>query len=96
MRLIDAGELIKSLKEIHAEYTEHYKDDLSVFLKHYNYFDGLTDAIRDVHEQPTIKAIPIDWITNHLKEHEGTGWEAVYRAMIVAMVAEWGKENETD
>ena len=75
MRLIDADKLIKGIKE----------------LWDYKTVDGITattvlkQTITDIENQPTVEAIPIEWI----KEHYGwltmageiiKGWEAEHGA----------------
>lgn len=39
------------------------------------------------------EAIPIEWIEEHLKKHEGPDWLAIYHDMIVSMVREWKAEQ---
>lgn len=80
MRLIDADKLIKDIKE----------------LWDYKTVDGITAAtvlkqtITDIENQPTVEAIPIEWI-------EEWGWKnGMSESMSLrVMIDDWEKENET-
>lgn len=93
MRLIDADKLIKGIKE----------------LWDYKTVDGITattvlkQTITDIENQPTVKAIPIEWIEKWLDKTTGTkDGDDISQlpeqlkfaiGMINLMEMEWEKEN---
>jgi len=81
MRLIDADNLIKDVME----------------LWDYKTVDGITattvlkQTITDIENQPTVKAIPIEWIEQWCDNH----WGDYYGVRVTDMLADWEKENES-
>lgn len=87
MRLIDADKLMLSLADwelqeapIHTyeKPKEFTADDMQTMI-----WRTIRDCESAVEEQPTVKAIPIEWIKKHY------GWLTMAGEMIVA----WEKEN---
>ena len=81
MRLIDAEHLIKK--------AEKEKDD--GLLED----DGLETIYYELSDEPTVDAIPVEWLLNdwNPKELEDVGYQVMRR-----IIADWAerKENETD
>ena len=81
MKLIDANELKKDFLGLH-DCPNGFSDT----------YDKAT-IIGVVDEQPTVEAIPIEWILNHPKfPHKNED----RKRCILDMIADWKKENETD
>ena len=81
MRLIDADELVKICRKGWRLFG--FSDE-----KICHWVDEY-----DINAQPTIKAIPIEWILNHPKfPHKNED----RKKCILDMIADWEKENETD
>ena len=96
MRLIDADKLMLSLADwelqeapIHTcvKPKEFTADDMQEMI-----WKTIRDCESAVEEQPTVKAIPIEWINNWLN----TGRNAKYFIPMMKMVEEWEKENGTE
>lgn len=103
MRLINADKLMLSLADwesqeepIHTyeKPKEFTADDMQRMI-----WRTIRDCESAVEEQPTVDAIPIDWIKKQVKE----GWydiiEIMYHWEIENNIKEsilWSKENETD
>lgn len=81
MRLIDADKLIKDVME----------------LWDYKTVDGITattvlkQTITDIENQPTVKAIPIEWIKEWVERDENY-WD--YQYLTDVLLKDWEKENE--
>ena len=77
MKLIDANELIKAI--------ENENPGLSI--------SGAVEKfarIAQVNMQPTVKAIPIEWIRNYVSI-----WVSEpYKNFVLNMITNWEKENE--
>ena len=81
MRLIDADELVKICRKGWRLFG--FSDE-----KICHWVDEY-----DINAQPTIKAIPIEWILNHPKfPHKNED----RKKCILDMIADWEKENETN
>jgi hypothetical protein len=81
MRLIDADELVKICRKGWRLFG--FSDE-----KICHWVDEY-----DINAQPTIKAIPIEWILNHPKfPHKNED----RKKCILDMIEDWEKENETD
>ena len=79
MRLIDADELVKICRKGWRLFG--FSDE-----KICHWVDEY-----DINAQPTIKAIPIEWILNHPKfPHKNED----RKKCILDMIADWEKENE--
>ena len=94
MRLIDADKLMLSLADwelqespIHTyeKPREFTADDMQIMI-----WRTIRDCESAVEEQPTVKAIPIEWIERKLAEH----WYVDYD--IRELLDDWEKENETN
>ena len=55
-----------------------------------NYGQGTADFLEYIDKEPTVEAIPIDWILNHEKmPKSGKGHDA-----IMDMIESWGERRE--
>lgn len=79
MRLIDA-DVFK---------TEY--DNLITWVSHRAEKARLSDFVNDIQKQPTVKAIPIEWIKKWLNETED---DRIVCFDIRDMLADWEKEND--
>lgn len=79
MRLIDA-DLFK---------TEY--ENLIIWVSHRAEKARLREFIKDIQDQPTVKAIPIEFIEKFKKEFRAV---ASVKAVIEWLLEEWSKENE--
>lgn len=85
MRLIDADKLIKDVME----------------LWDYKTVDGITattvlkQTITDIENQPTVKAITVEWIDGYIKRRANDVNIYAEILFISDMVKEWEKENES-
>lgn len=86
MRLIDADKLIKDVME----------------LWDYKTVDGITattvlkQTITDIENQPTVKAIPIEWIKkwcNKERNRKSLEERLLKRYGVITMLEDWEKEN---
>lgn len=82
MRLIDADKLIKDVME----------------LWDYKTVDGITattvlkQTITDIENQPTVKAIPIEWIEKEITKNGGLNY-GNYGWSLQKMLEDWEKEK---
>ena len=92
--MIDADKLMLSLADwelqespIHTyeKPREFTADDMQIMI-----WRTIRDCESAVEEQPTVKAIPIEWIERKLAEH----WYVDYD--IRELLDDWEKENETN
>lgn len=85
MRLIDADKLIKDIQELWDYKTV---DDITATTV-------LKQTITDIENQPTVKAITVEWILNYRKNNQG---EITYYTIdaIDHMLCEWCKRNNID
>lgn len=105
-RLIDADKVAKNVFD-RIEYdlcwntSPYVCDELEVCLpkEDYEYLRGLVDAqdcaVKTINEEPTVKAITIEWIDrfmNRFSTSEGVSGDEY--ALIHYMLCEWEKENE--
>ena len=80
MRLIDADKLIKDIKQLWDYKTVDYITATTV----------LKQTITDIENQPTVKAIPVEWIRNYVSH-----WVSeIYKNLVLNMIKTWEKENE--
>lgn len=50
-----------------------------------------------IEEQPTVEAIPVEWIKDYIHRHtQYTTMAYVYPYQVESMLEEWRKENETN
>lgn len=97
MRLIDADKLMLSLADwklqeepIHTyeKPKEFTADDMQRMI-----WRTIRDCESAVEEQPSVKAIPVEWILNHPKfPHKNED----RKKCILDMIADWEKENARD
>ena len=96
MRLIDADKLMLSLADwklqeapIHTyeKPKEFTADDMQEMI-----WRTIRDCESAVEEQPTVKAIPIEWIRQWCNKSENT----YSKADVIEMLNDWEKENEAD
>ena len=78
MRLIDA-DVFK---------TEY--ENLITWVSHRAEKTRLREFINDIQDQPTVKAIPIEWVWNWINT------KGVFAQYISDMIEDWEKENEKD
>ena len=103
MRLIDADRLMLSLADwelqeapIHTydKPKEFTADDMQRMI-----WRTIRDCESAIEEQPTVKAIPIDWLVTKAKEMvltQGTKFYSILDLPIVYdLIREWRKENES-
>ena len=95
MRLIDADKLMLSLADwelqespIHTyeKPREFTADDMQIMI-----WRTIRDCESAVEEQPTVKAIPIEWIKNWFNPKYAN---TVYYSLLRDMIKDWEKENE--
>lgn len=88
MRLIDADKLIEICDK-------GWRLGSAINTKIYHTVDA-----SDIRSQPTVKAIPIEWIWKWYDEEThrlGDGWTHVeHPYSMKRMIADWEKENEID
>ena len=90
MRLIDA-DVFK---------TEY--ENLITWVSHRAEKARLREFIKDIQDQPTVKAIPIEWIKNvWLKNPDNQGEidffpPATFEVVMNWLIEDWEKENETN
>lgn len=78
MRLIDA-DVFK---------TEY--ENLITWVSHRAEKARLREFIKDIQNQPTVDAIPVEWIRNYVSI-----WVSeAYRNFVLNMITKWEKENE--
>lgn len=77
MRLIDANKMIKGIKENYVIY---------------GYADFLNDFFRMVEEQPTVEAIPIEWIKEWVNNY--CDWSQ--EKLIECLLRTWSKMGEVE
>ena len=84
MRLIDA-DVFK---------TEY--ENLITWVSHRAEKARLREFIKDIQDQPTVKAIPIEWIKKWCNEHNRKSLEErlLKRYGVITMLEDWEKENE--
>lgn len=69
--------------------------DADKLKKHYSWWEDdkrqrLFDSIVD--EQPTVNAVPIDWLICKRNEHNNDGFAWIYEAVM----EDWRREHETN
>ena len=86
MRLIDA-DVFK---------TEY--ENLITWVSHRAEKARLREFIKDIQDQPTVKAIPIEWIKKWCNEHNRKSLEErlLKRYGVITMLEDWEEENEKD
>ena len=93
MKIIDADKLLFSLEEWKLNETpistypkpkEFTADDMQRMI-----WRTIRDCESAVEEQPTVKAIPIEWIKNWMAKSENT----YNREQVYEMLEDWEKEN---
>lgn len=86
MRLIDA-DVFK---------TEY--ENLITWVSHRAEKARLREFIKDIQHQPTVKAIPIDWImwVWRRNQPDDTQEDVWMRLGVLKMIKDWEKENEAD
>ena len=97
MRLIDADKLMLSLADwelqespIHTyeKPREFTADDMQIMI-----WRTIRDCESAVEEQPTVKAIPIEWIKKWNQKNENF---FLYMGLARKLIEDWEKENEAD
>ena len=98
MKLIDADKLLFSLEEWELNETpistypkpkEFTADDMQRMI-----WRTIRDCESAVEEQPTVKAIPIEWIKNWFNiEHKSCEERLMLRYGVITMLEDWEKEN---
>ena len=57
--------------------------------------DELLQVMCDINEQPTIDAIPVEWLREKIKEHtDDEGWQDYLADSFGLCLEEWQKEQE--
>ena len=96
MKIIEADKLVESLENwelqeapisTYPKPKEFTADDMQRMI-----WRTIRDCESAVEEQPTVKAIPIEWISKYSRKPLSN---ADYWA-IIRMVTDWEKENETN
>ena len=99
MRLINADKLMLSLADWKLQETpittypkpkEFTADDMQRMI-----WRTIRDCESAVEEQPTEKAIPVEWIKDKMDELEGTG-RFEFSEYLDELLADWEKENGKD
>lgn len=101
-RLIDADKLMLSLADWELQESpistypkpkEFTADDMQRMI-----WRTIRDCESAVEEQPTVKAIPVEWIKQWCNEHNRKSLEErlLKRYGVITMLEDWEKENEID
>lgn len=86
MRLIDADEALRLMffEEYKYQYEENY---------------GYREAEKFIANQPTVEAIPIEWVEKWLHNYydfSTINYDYLKNSDVYKMLADWEKENEID
>lgn len=84
MRLIDADNLIKDVMELWDYKTVNGITAITV----------LKQTITDIENQPTVEAIPIEWIEKWQGKQYCLQDEGKAKNTVIEMLEDWRKENE--
>lgn len=94
MKLIDISELKDSLLPELLSGVDGGTDDS--WLKAYEVINRIENVVNEwVNNQPTVKAIPIEWIEKQMAERENYG-DFNTAGAIGYLLLSWEKENEID
>ena len=96
MRLIDVGGIKDSLLPELLSGVDGGTDDS--WLKAYEVINRIENIVNEwVDNQPTVKAIPIEWIKKWCNEHNRKSLEErlLKRYGVITMLEDWEEENET-
>ena len=104
MRLIDADKLMLSLADWKLQEAPIHTYEKPKEFTADNMQEMIWRTIRDcesaVEEQPTVEAIPIEWIEMFLEENypieSPYGTKAYFHDFMKHMIKEWEKENESN
>ncbi|MBR2752841.1 MAG: hypothetical protein IKE02_03885 [Lachnospiraceae bacterium] len=95
MRLIDADALAQDL-EYDVELCASALDDMNIVGKERDDMQWEKDCKQNciwyISEQPTVDAVPIDWLICKRNEHNNDGFAWIFEAVI----EDWRREHETD
>ena len=102
MRLIDADKLMLSLADwklqespisTYPKPKEFTADDMQRMI-----WRTIRDCESAVEEQPTVKAIPVEWIKEWCNKQNSKSLEErlLKRYGVITMLEDWEKENEKD